>query len=269
MFISRDNMIYVAASSLNRLLVFKEGSSNFTMSYSTGSRSPHSVFLSMNGDVYMANSYPNFVVERWTANASNSTLVMYTDAPCFGLFIDIHETLYCSMDTLHRVIKRSLTSYVNVSTTIAGTSASGSAQDQLSEPSGIFVDQRRNLYVADCGNHRIQLFQPDQSNATTVAGLGAPNTIVLRCPRAIVLDANAYMFITDSTHHRIVASGPNGFRCIAGCQGVSGSAANQLQSPSGLSFDSYGHLYVLDQLNSRIQKFVLLTNRCGKRLELI
>ena len=264
MFISRDNMIYVAASSLNRVLVLKEGSSSTTMSYSSGFRSPYSVFLSMNGDVYVANSYPNFAVERWTGNATSSTLVMYTDAPCFGLFIDIYETLYCSMDTLHRVIKRSLTSYVNVSQTIAGTSTSGYAPDHLAAPSGIFVDSRRNLYVADCGNNRIQLFRPNQRNASTVAGTGAANTIELSCPRAVALDANEYLFIADSLNNRIIASGPNGFRCIAGCTGTSGSATNQLRSPSALSFDSYGHLYVMDQRNSRIQKFVLLTNRCGK-----
>ena len=57
--------------------------------------------------------------------------------------------------------------------------AAGSASDRLADPQGIFVDIDFNLYVADNGNNRIQLFLPGQLNATTVAGIGAPGTITL------------------------------------------------------------------------------------------
>jgi DNA-binding beta-propeller fold protein YncE len=103
-----------------------------------------------------------------------------------------------------------------------------------------------------------------QLNATTVAGNQTAGTITLSCPTGIVLDADGHLFITDFSNNRIVGSGPNGFRCIAGCTGVSGAAADQLYYPRGLSFDSYGNIYVADGYNYRIQKFLLATNAFGK-----
>ena len=133
----------------------------------------------------------------------------------------------------------------------------------LHNPRGIFVDINFDLYVADCSNNRVQLFQLGQSNALTVAGSTAPGTITLSCPIAIVLDADKYLFIVDAGYNRVVGSGPNGFRCVVGCSG-GGAAANQLNNPWSLSFDSYGNLYVADQGNSRIQKFIVLNKTLGK-----
>jgi hypothetical protein len=68
----------------------------------------------------------------------------------------------------------------------------------------------------------------------------------------------------DSGNHRIVKSGLNGFQCLAGCSGFSGLASNQLNGPWSLSFDSYGNIFVTDQGNNRIQKFILSINSSGK-----
>jgi sugar lactone lactonase YvrE len=133
----------------------------------------------------------------------------------------------------------------------------------LYNPQGIYVDINFNLYVADSRNNRIQLFQSGQLNATTIAGNGAPETIMLNNPTDVVLDADGYIFIVDSKNYRIVGSGPNGFRCIVGCSGASGSLSNQLNSPQAMAFDSYGNIFVTDYNNNRIQKFLLATNSCG------
>ena len=109
--------------------------------------------------------------------------------------------------------------------------------------------------IAD--NNRIQLFQSGQLNATTVAGnTSSTITISLNCPTGIVLDADKHLFIVDNSNHRIVGSGPNGFRCLVGCNGTGGSASDQLSYPMSLSFDSYGNIFVTDTGNNRIQKFV-------------
>ena len=89
-----------------------------------------------------------------------------------------------------------------------------------------------------------------------MAGAGAPGTIQLWYPIGIVLDGDEYMFIADSFNHRIVASGPNGFRCVASCSGR-GNGPNQLSTPWSLSFDSDGNMFVVDAENHRIQKFLL------------
>ena len=100
-----------------------------------------------------------------------------------------------------------------------------------------------------------------------MAGSGSINiTITLTCPSSIVLDADGYLFIADHQNHRIVGSGLNGFRCIVGCLGGGGGgASNQLLHPATLSFDHFGNIYITDEGNNRIQKFLLM-NSSGKSI---
>ena len=120
------------------------------------------------------------------------------------------------------------------------------------------------IQLVDQNNNRIQLFRSGELNATTVAGVGSSNiTITLNSPSGVVLDADKYLFIVDQDNNRIVGSGPNGFRCLVGCSG-GGSASNQLYYPQSMAFDSYGNIFVTDRSNTRIQKFLLSRNSCGK-----
>jgi hypothetical protein len=225
---------------------------------------PYSLFVTTTGDIYVDNGHANHQVDKLTLNTNSSVLAMYVGSDCWGLFVDINDTLYCSLSFLHQVVAKSLNSDLNISITVAGTGNAGSVSNTLRNPEGIFVDMNFDLYVADYNNNRIQLFKSGQLNATTVAGNRSSNpTITLNGPTGIVLDADGYLFIVDNSNNRIIGSGPNGFRCIAGCSG-NGSASNQLSDPQTLSFDSYGNMFVTDSGNNRIQKFILLTNSCGK-----
>ena len=148
-------------------------------------------------------------------------------------------------------------------TTVAGLSCAGSATDMLRYPHGIFVMVNFDLYVADSGNDRIQLFRSGETTARTVVGNGTSGTINLNWPTVVVLDADGYLFIVDHGNHRIIGSGPGGYRCVGGCSGSRGAASNQLSNPVALSFDSYGNLFALDRDNRRIQKFLVSNNSCG------
>jgi hypothetical protein len=223
------------------------------------------IFVTTNGDIYIDNGASNGRVEKWTSCTNTWTPVMYVNTSCFGLFVDIHNTLYCSMPYNHQVVKKWLNDNANTSLIAAGTGTLGFASNTLHNPHGIFVDTNFDLYVVDSGNNRIQLFQSGQLNAITVAGTGSLNiTIILDGPTGIVLDANKYLFIVDCHNHRIIRSGPTGFRCIVGCSSASGSSSYQLSYPQTLSFDSYGNIFVADTNNNRIQKFILEDNFCSK-----
>ena len=136
----------------------------------------------------------------------------------------------------------------------------------LNSPQGIFVNSHFDLYVADCGNNRVQLFRSGEVNGTTVIVNGSNGLITLNCPMGIVLDGDGYLFILDGLHHRVIGSGPWGFRCVVGCSGSSGPGSNQLLNPQTMSFDRDGNLFVMDQGNDRIQKFLFENNSssCGK-----
>lgn len=69
-----------------------------------------------------------------------------------------------------------------------------------------------------------------------------------------------YVYIADHRNHRIVRWTDNyaaGGTCIVGCTGVSGVAATQLFNPRDVKFDASGNIYVSDQGNNRVQKFLI------------
>ncbi|CAF3201820.1 unnamed protein product [Rotaria sp. Silwood2] len=188
---------------------------------------------------------------------------MYVADVCAGLFIDNNNTLYCSQWTNNVIVKGSLDKDANASMIAAGNGTAGSASNLLSSPIGIFVDINFNLYVADAGNNRIQLFQFGQLNAITVAGDGASINFALDYPTGVVLDADNYLFIVDQNNNRIIRWGPNGVRCLFGCSHQSGLGSDELRLPWGLAFDSYGNVFVTDWRNGRIQKFSFINKSCA------
>jgi hypothetical protein len=248
----------------NRILIWFNDSINPTRIIFDDLSSPYSIFVTINGDIYVDNGVPNNRVDKWTLNRNSSVVAMHVSGRCLDLFVDISNTLYCSMGDDHQVVKSWVDDNTNTLIIVAGTGSSGSTSNMLNQPHDIFVDTNFDLYVADFGNNRIQLFQLGQLTATTVAGSGSlTTTINLSYPTGIVLDADKYLFIADNANHRIIGSGPTGFRCLVGCSG-SGSASNQFSWPYSLSFDSYGNMFVTDTGNHRIQKFLLSTNSCSK-----
>ena len=247
-----------------RVHIWLQESQYPTQNLSGGLRIPYSLFVSDIADVYVDNGGVQYRVDKWESNATNSVPVMHVNGTCYGVFIDVTNHLHCSMQDYHQVLKQSLNSSTNASTIAAGMGVNGSNNSTLNLPQGIFIDVYLRLFVADCRNNRIQRFQSDPFDGTTIVGNGAPGTITLRCPSSIVLDADSYLFIVDADNNPIVGSGPNDYRCLVGCSQVAGSAADQLNYPGMLSFDSFGNIFVTDWSNARIQNFSLATNSCGK-----
>ncbi|CAF4053159.1 unnamed protein product, partial [Adineta steineri] len=259
MFINTNNSVYVADQANGRIQVWLNGSTTLTGNYSGGLSVPYSVFVTDNSDVYVDNGRTNYRVDKWGWNSTSSVPAMYTCGQCYSLFVDINNMLYCVMGANHQVVSKSLDTHVNVWSIVAGTGSAGSTSVTLNTPWGIFVDNNLNLYVADTNNNRIQKFASGQLNGTTIA----TGTIVLFGPTSVIFDADGYMFITDCFNQRLIGSGANGFRCIAACSGSAGSSSSQLFYPHTISFDSYGNIFVVDQENNRVQKFLLLPNSCN------
>ena len=264
LFVDKSNTIYVANRQLNLIRIWYEGNINPNRTLAGGLSAPLSLFVTLSGEMYVDNGISYGRVERWSIITNSSAPVMTINEECYSIFVDISNTLYCSMTFNHRVAKKWLFDNGTTLTIAAGTGAAGSGAEMLYYPVGLYVDVNFNLYVGDCGNNRIQMFPFGQMNAVTVAGNGAPGTITLSCPNAIAFDANGYLFIGDNYNDRIIGSGPYGYRCLFGCTSLDGSGSRQLNAPRQFSFDTYGNLYVVDQYNHRIQKFVLASNSCSK-----
>lgn len=261
-FIDGINNIYAPSRASNAVLVWSQWGT-LSRNITGGSNRSLSVFVSIAGDVYFDDGFANGRVGKSLFNTSMTITVMNVNGSCYGLFIDLNNYLYCSLKDFHQVVKVLLNSGATIPTVVAGTGFAGSAPNMLNGQQGIYVDNYFNLYIADCGNNRIQLYQSGQVNGMTVAGSDAAGTISLSCPTGIVLDLDGYLFIVDSNNHRIVGSSWYGFRCLIGCSG-GGSTSTQLSFPQSIAFDSYGNIYVTDRNNSRIQNFYLQKTDCCK-----
>jgi hypothetical protein len=262
-FVDNNNTVYVSDQANSRIQVWREGSVTPTRTLSDYSLiQPLGLFVTSNGDIFVGYSSNN-QVHKWSQNTTSSVPVVNFSASCFGLFIDKNNNLYCSLSSSLQVVMIPLGKSTNMVTNVAGDGSPGPSRNQLLYHYSIFVDVMFNLYVADCGSNSVIFFSPGQSSGIIVAGIRAVVSFPLHCPTGVVLDADGYLFIVDSGNNRVVRSGPDGFRCVVGCSDTSGSASNQLNSPFALGFDSYGNIFVTDQMNSRVQKFVLATNSCA------
>lgn len=264
LFVNINNTLYAANKQYNQVQVYLEGSTTPYRTVSGGLSSPMSVFATLSGDIYVDNGISYSRIDKWSTISNTSVTVMSITEECYSMFVDISNTLYCAMTFNHRIAKKWLQDNGTTLTVAAGDGGTAAVATSLYYPAGVFVDINFNMYVGDCGNDRIQMFALGQMAATTVAGNGAPGTFTFDCPNAVTLDANGYLFITDNYNHRLIGSGPYGYRCLFGCTQVAGSSASQLYYPRTFSFDSYGNFFVADEVNGRIQKFILASNSCSK-----
>ena len=261
-FVDRNNTVYVTDFNNRRVHVWCQSTNNVTKTTFDTLFKPESLYVSSNRDIYVGSS--DGLISKWVLNTMESVIVTKLSGGCSGLFIDINNYLYCSLTLRHRVMKQSLDASVNISINVAGTGINGKSSNALDSPRGIFVDINYDIYVADCNNHRIQVFKFGQSNGTTVAGIGGAFIISLSNPTDVFLDANNYLYIIDYNGNRIIKLSSNGFNCVVGCSGVFGTAPYQLSGPVAAAFDNLGNIFVLDYYKNKIQKFSRCTNDFGK-----
>lgn len=76
-------------------------------------------------------------------------------------------------------------------------------------------------------------------------------------PWGIYVDSSNSLFVADRLNHRIQKwniGSPFGIT-VAGDSGNAGIWSYQLNNPTGITFDIYGYMYILDSGNTRIQKW--------------
>lgn len=104
------------------------------------------------------------------------------------------------------------------------------------------------LYVADLGNHRIQMFSLDGEHLG--AATGAMDGEQLLRPRDVVYDGSDWLYIADTGNDRVAIIDRVG-RWV-GQIGESGQGAEHFDSPYALALSADGRLFVADRGNQRI-----------------
>ena len=153
-------------------------------------RTPVAVALDIIGNLYISETYRIRLV---TKTSGIITTVAGNGSPLFGgdnilatlssvnisygLVPDAAGNLYITDSGTNRI--RLVTGTSGIITTVAGNSSRGYNGDNIlavsasvSFSSGICLDEKENLYIADYDNHRIRLITKSTGIITTIAGTG-------------------------------------------------------------------------------------------------
>ena len=156
-----------------------------------------------------------------------------------------------------------------VITTILGAEDGGDESDgeaPLAAPRGLAVGSDGNIYVADTGNHQIDVID-DAGVVSRVAGIeglrdGGPATQArLLEPTGVAIDADGTLYITDTGNRRVRKVDTNGIITTfagSGKKGHEGDGGPALEAafdcPGGIAIDVEGNVYVADRCNNRVRK---------------
>ena len=241
---------------------------------------PFGVSVDAAGNIYISDWQNNRV--RKVDTSGVITTVAGADGSLNGpddVAVDSAGNLYIADSTNNRIRKVDTSGNI---TTVAGTGAPGFNGDGLattknvSSPSGVALDGKGSLYIADDGNQRVRKLDLSSGMITTIAGTGTggfsgdggPATSAeLYNPTRVAVDAAGNVYIADYINNRIRKVDTSGtITTIAGSgttigfsgggfEGDGGPATSaQFFHPAGIAIDKAGNLYVADGLNKRIRK---------------
>ena len=179
---------------------FKDGSADSSMFIS-----PHAVILCPEGGVYVAdignakvrlirNGKVSTVAENRTSDKENDTRNEATFKYVMDIVVDGEIILLADagLHLIDRIIPNESVTTIQLN-------------DTLSTPHGIAVDDKKNIYIADMGSHRILKIDPS-GNITPLVGTGkmGPKINELKKPAAVLVHGD-YLWIADLENHQIKA----------------------------------------------------------------
>lgn len=169
-----------------------------------------------------------------------------------GLTVDRFGRLLVADTHFYRVLVYSETGEILFQ---IGDGVQGTTPGRFGYPTDVVIDRAGNFYVAEYGeNDRIQVFSPDGTWLRQWGGHGYEPGEFLR-PRALAIDDDDQIYVSDSCNHRIQVFDTQGK--LLRIWGTRGAAPGELSYPYDVAIGPDNSLYVCEYGNHRVQKFTL------------
>jgi len=225
---------------------------------------PSDVIVDENNKSLIICDRDNRRVVQWSLeNPNGEKEILVENIRCWGLMMNENGDLFVS-DYENRSVKRWRKSEIGKGregTIVAGGNGKGNELNQLNSPTYIFIDREETVYVSETQNNRVMKWLKGANEGIVVAGgQGQGNSLnQLYYPCGLVVSEIGDIYVTDWGSNRIMcwSLGSKEGRVVVG---GNGEGSNQLNNPIGLSFDVENNLYVVDQWNHRIQRFLVDKN---------
>jgi DNA-binding beta-propeller fold protein YncE len=159
-------------------------------------------------------------------------------------------------------------SVAGVETARWGTS--GTADGQLSGPSGVAVNSGGSVYVADGGNDRIEVFNGAGIYQSKFGGTGTGDG-ELSGPGGLAIDSTDNVWVADVNNSRVqkfdashsclgwigadTGGGAGWHVAGSGALPTGGDGLGQFRAPVDVAVDADDNVYVVDKQQDRVQKF--------------
>ena len=157
-------------------------------------------------------------------------------------------------------------------TTIAGSGANGfldgsKEKAQFNWPTGVAVDDKGNIYVADFLNNLIRKINSQGEVATFIGSGhaafadGKGRMAHLKGPDNIAIDKDGNIYVADTDNFRIRKVAPDGIITTIAGSGIKGYKDGDWKTamfayPTGIAVDKDGNVYVADRRSHTIRKIM-------------
>lgn len=142
--------------------------------------------------------------------------------------------------------------YSKITRPILSIGSLGEVRGKFKLPCGVAVDGEGKILVADCHNHRVQIFDSQGKFVKSFGNLGEKNG-QLNNPTDVAVDKHGNIVICDKDNHRIQRFTKDGV--FINKFGGYGENQGKLKRPWGVSLGNNDEIIVTDRRNSRIQIF--------------
>lgn len=217
--------IYVSDSGNNRVMLWTKNASsgvivagNGTSGSSTNQlQYPLGLEIDSNKNIYIADRL-NHRIMLWTVNTTHGMIVAGTGnagnssnqlSSPYSLYLNEPQSIIYILDHGNNRVQQYFLNDSTIGITVIAGHGPINSSEQFNLPHSIYVSRMTgDVYIADSGNHRIQLWRKGASTGVTAVGLtGITGTILSRLnfPTCVYLNRNeTFMYVCDRGNHRIL-----------------------------------------------------------------